>query len=101
MQMVRHIADWVVVMAEGRIVAEGAPDEVMANAAVIDAYLGSHQDVDLGVVTGRVEGKLTSAGEELAKFVQELDVAAGEIDLDGDGVADGIPGSKKTKKASS
>ena len=27
MQMVRHIADWVVVMAEGRVVAEGPPDE--------------------------------------------------------------------------
>lgn len=54
MHMVRHIADWVVVMAEGRIIAEGAPDEVMKNPAVVDAYLGSHQDTDLGVVTGRV-----------------------------------------------
>lgn len=48
MHMVRHIADWVVVMAEGRIVAEGDPHEVMANPAVIDAYLGSHHDQDLG-----------------------------------------------------
>jgi branched-chain amino acid transport system ATP-binding protein len=48
MQMVRHIADWVIVMAEGRIVAEGPPDDVMANPAVIDAYLGSHHDQDLG-----------------------------------------------------
>jgi len=48
MQMVRHIADWVIVMAEGKIVAEGPPDEVMANQAVIDAYLGSHHDQDLG-----------------------------------------------------
>ena len=54
MHMVRHIADWVVVMAEGRVVAEGAPDEVMKNTAVIDAYLGSHQDTDLGTVTGRI-----------------------------------------------
>ena len=29
MHMVRHIADWVVVMAEGRIVAEGPADKVM------------------------------------------------------------------------
>src|SRR6478736_5748618 len=43
MHMVRHIADWVVVMAEGKIVAE-----VMKNPAVIDAYLGAHHDVDLG-----------------------------------------------------
>lgn len=48
MHMVRHIADWVVVMAEGRVVAEGDPHEVMANPAVIDAYLGSHHDQDLG-----------------------------------------------------
>ena len=53
MAMVRHIADWVVVMAEGRIVAEGPPDVVMKNPAVIDAYLGAHQEIDLGVVTGR------------------------------------------------
>jgi branched-chain amino acid transport system ATP-binding protein len=54
MHMVRHIADWVIVMAEGKVVAEGAPDEVMKNPAVIDAYLGSHQDIDLGTVTGRI-----------------------------------------------
>jgi branched-chain amino acid transport system ATP-binding protein len=48
MHMVRHIADWVVVMAEGKVVAEGPPGEVMKNPAVIDAYLGAHHDVDLG-----------------------------------------------------
>lgn len=55
MHMVRHIADWVVVMAEGKVVAEGAPDTVMREQAVIDAYLGAHQDTDLGVVTGRIQ----------------------------------------------
>lgn len=54
MHMVRHIADWVVVMAEGKVVAEGPADEVMKNQAVIDAYLGSHQDTDLGLITGRI-----------------------------------------------
>ncbi|WP_412949607.1 ABC transporter ATP-binding protein [Microbacterium sp. 179-I 3D3 NHS] len=54
MHMVRHIADWVVVMAEGRVVAEGPPEEVMEDPAVVDAYLGAHQDVDLGAVTGRI-----------------------------------------------
>jgi ABC-type branched-subunit amino acid transport system ATPase component len=52
MHMVRHIADWVVVMAEGKIVAEGPPAEVMSDPAVIDAYLGAHHDVDLGSVHG-------------------------------------------------
>ena len=54
MHMVRHIADWVIVMAEGKVIAEGNPDEVMKNPAVVDAYLGSHQDIDLGTVTGRI-----------------------------------------------
>jgi len=53
MQMVSHIADWVIVMAEGRVVSEGPPDVVMKDPAVIDAYLGAHIDTDLGVVTGR------------------------------------------------
>ena len=48
MHVVRHISDWVVVMAEGRIVAEGPADTVMSNPAVIDAYLGAHHDTDLG-----------------------------------------------------
>jgi neutral amino acid transport system ATP-binding protein len=48
MHMVRHIADWVIVMAEGKVVAEGDPHEVMRNQAVIDAYLGQHHDEDLG-----------------------------------------------------
>jgi neutral amino acid transport system ATP-binding protein len=48
MHVVRHISDWVVVMAEGRIVAEGSADSVMSNPAVIDAYLGAHHDTDLG-----------------------------------------------------
>ena len=54
MHMVRHIADWVVVMAEGKVVAEGPPETVMKEQAVIDAYLGAHQDTDLGVITGRI-----------------------------------------------
>jgi neutral amino acid transport system ATP-binding protein len=47
MDMVRDIADWVVVMAQGAVVAEGPPDSVMANPAVIDAYLGAHHDAPL------------------------------------------------------
>ena len=75
MHMVRHIADWVVVMAEGKVDAEGPPDTVMKEQAVIDAYLGAHQDVDLGVVTGRYEGELTAEGEELAAQAHELQEA--------------------------
>ena len=54
MHMVRHISDWVVVMAEGKIVAEGPPAVVMKDQAVIDAYLGAHADTDLGTVAIKI-----------------------------------------------
>ena len=44
MDMVQEISDWVVVMAEGRIIAEGPPESISSNQAVVDAYLGSHHD---------------------------------------------------------
>jgi branched-chain amino acid transport system ATP-binding protein len=47
MDMVRDISDWVIVMAQGKIVAEGTPESVMADERVIDAYLGAHHDTDL------------------------------------------------------
>ena len=47
MDMVRDISDWVVVMAQGQIIAEGRPDVVMRDQRVIDAYLGAHHDQQL------------------------------------------------------
>jgi len=44
MDMVHDISDWVVVMGLGRVIAEGTPDQVMADDRVIDAYLGAHHD---------------------------------------------------------
>ncbi|OJU40437.1 MAG: ABC transporter ATP-binding protein [Microbacterium sp. 69-10] len=85
MHMVRHIADWVVVMAEGRVVAEGPPEEVMEDQAVVDAYLGAHQDVDLGVVTGRlsvVDGGAATSSDELASRIREKIEAEAEAELD-------------------
>jgi neutral amino acid transport system ATP-binding protein len=40
MDVVMDISDWVVVMAQGRIIAEGPPRAVAQNEAVIEAYLG-------------------------------------------------------------
>jgi branched-chain amino acid transport system ATP-binding protein len=60
MDMVRDISDWVVVMAQGKIVAEGPPDTVMANQAVIDAYLGAHHDAEL---THDTEEEILAAAE--------------------------------------
>ncbi|MCW2795411.1 ABC transporter ATP-binding protein [Nocardioides sp.] len=66
MHVVRHISDWVVVMAEGRLVAEGTADTVMSNPAVIDAYLGAHHDTDLGDDELLSDDKLQEIAEEVA-----------------------------------
>jgi neutral amino acid transport system ATP-binding protein len=47
MDMVRDISDWVIVMAQGKVIAEGPPDAVMGDQRVIDAYLGQHHDAAL------------------------------------------------------
>jgi branched-chain amino acid transport system ATP-binding protein len=41
MEVVMNHSDRVIVMAEGRVIAEGKPQEVRRNQAVIDAYLGT------------------------------------------------------------
>jgi len=47
MDMVNDVSDWVIVMAEGRVIAEGTPAHISANPAVVEAYLGSHQGKSL------------------------------------------------------
>jgi branched-chain amino acid transport system ATP-binding protein len=76
MHMVRHIADWVVVMAEGKVVAEGPPHTVMEDPAVVDAYLGAHQDLDLGAVTGRIDVVTDTAAAARAREVIEAEAEA-------------------------
>lgn len=56
MDMVRDVSDWVVVMAQGKVIAEGRPDVVMRDQRVIDAYLGAHHDQ-----------QLTKSGESLTE----------------------------------
>lgn len=71
MHMVRHISDWVVVMAQGEIIAEGLPETVMGSEAVVDAYLGAHHDRDLGdddvLTTGMVRAIAQEVEEEEAR----------------------------------
>jgi neutral amino acid transport system ATP-binding protein len=72
MDMVRDISDWVVVMAQGEVIAEGPPLEVMADQRVIDAYLGAHHD------------------KSLAEIAEEEGIDAPEI-LNSDSAAEGTP----------
>ena len=62
MDVVRDISDWVVVMAEGSIVAEGPHASIVANPQVIDAYLGRHHGEEL---EGRDTGDDADAPDEI------------------------------------
>lgn len=62
MDVVSSISDWVVCMAEGAIIAEGPPETVTSNPAVIDAYLGQqHDDPSFREPLGDGPGDNTSA----------------------------------------
>ena len=71
MDVVRDISDWVVVMAEGSIIAEGPHDDVTGNAAVIDAYLGTDHGESV------TEGPVTHAHQE-SHIVEEREEALEE-----------------------
>ena len=76
MDVVRHIADWVVVMATGAIIAEGPPTAVMADERVIDAYLGAHHDAPLSIE--EEEARLAEAESELqAEIAADLSTEGG------------------------
>jgi neutral amino acid transport system ATP-binding protein len=48
MDVVFDISDWVVCLAQGRVIAEGPPEAIGSNSAVIDAYLGASHGRDRG-----------------------------------------------------
>jgi ABC-type branched-subunit amino acid transport system ATPase component len=45
MPLVTSVADRMVALDQGRVIAEGAPPEVLAHPAVVASYLGDNQDV--------------------------------------------------------
>jgi len=74
MDMVRDISDWVIVMAQGKVIAEGPPDSVMGDQRVIDAYLGSHHDQDLSEVEDEVlaeaKAEIDARGDATARATE-------------------------------
>jgi neutral amino acid transport system ATP-binding protein len=73
MDVVHDISDWVVVMGEGRIIAEGTPEQISSNPHVIDAYLGSHHDAPL------------TAAEEARQLAEDEAMIHDEKEHGGDG----------------
>jgi branched-chain amino acid transport system ATP-binding protein len=53
MQAVMSLAEHVFVLAEGRIIAEGAPAKIVAEPIVVEAYLGRGAAAKLGAQHGR------------------------------------------------
>lgn len=78
MDVIRDISDWVVVMNQGAIIAESAPDVLADNDAVVDAYLGSHHDQMLEFDEN---GNPVGATAELAKQIEQA--VRTEIEDDG------------------
>ncbi|GAB3696463.1 ABC transporter ATP-binding protein [Nocardiopsis oceani] len=44
MDVIMGISDWIVVLAQGQVIAEGSPSDIRSNQQVIDAYLGVEED---------------------------------------------------------
>src|SRR4029453_18809951 len=60
MEVVTRISDGVVCMAQGRVIAEGTPAEVVADPAVVDAYLATHHGERGGTRGSRCSRHATS-----------------------------------------
>jgi branched-chain amino acid transport system ATP-binding protein len=69
MDMVRDISDWVIVMAQGAVIAEGPPSTIMSDERVIDAYLGAHHDAPLS--DSELEAQLHEAEAALEAEIEE------------------------------
>ncbi|MET0453576.1 MAG: ABC transporter ATP-binding protein [Mycobacterium sp.] len=80
MDVIRDISDWVVVMAQGSVIAESTPEDLANNSAVVDAYLGSHHDQALEFDEhGNPTGATAILAEEIEQAVVETIEAGGDL----------------------
>jgi neutral amino acid transport system ATP-binding protein len=63
MEVVMNHSDRVIVMAEGRVIADGEPHEVRSNQAVIDAYLGGGGGNGVGAEAAETAAPSARPGE--------------------------------------
>ena len=82
MDVVRDISDWVVVMAAGRVIAEGPPESISQNQAVVDAYLGAHHDAPLTV---EEEDRVLAQAEAAITRQEQGDPPSGSDVISSDG----------------
>lgn len=80
MDVIRDISDWVVVMAQGTVIAESPPELLAQNTAVVDAYLGSHHDQALEFDDeGNPVGATAELAEKIEQAVAETIEAGGDL----------------------
>ncbi|MCW4355603.1 ABC transporter ATP-binding protein [Hoyosella sp. YIM 151337] len=80
MDVIRDVSDWVVVMAQGSVIAEGPASELSSNSAVVDAYLGSHHDKPLEFDEhGNPVGETAEMVAEMESEIQDVLESGGDL----------------------
>ena len=77
MEVVMGHSDRVIVMAEGRVIADGPPEEVRRDQRVIDAYLGAVQRVGPESLAMSGNGAMLATEDLVAGYVPEVDILNG------------------------
>ncbi len=85
MSVVNEVCDFVTVLDEGKIIAEGVPDEIKRNPRVIEAYLGSSKEISFAPgkpgenVTLRVEQLHAGYGASRVLHGVSFEVKSGSV----------------------
>ena len=69
MDVVYDISDWVIVLGNGSVIAEGPPSVIGTNPVVIDAYLGRQHDAP--TTRAEEEQRLAEAEQALLEEIQD------------------------------